>query len=1121
MEKKSTLKALFLIVFTCLIMPFIAISKVNAEEINYEVAMVNSDGTVTSVSKHQLYWPAYWTMVAQESTPTSVAVMYRLSDGKIINAENAIAKVNATDVEVLKIYKYSNNSVQTTYINSNWGTDAVLLDYENAYGTAKIRISGAEGWLDVTDIDIIPISLLNKPRTSLLITGDMSINMRSSASLSGTIIGSVSKGQTYVSLGKTTADGYTWYKITKGGQTGWIASAGTHWVKETTTTENLNTYYYINSNNDLVHTYETDISGVVNLTINPNPGYMKEYTKYYSFDGNYFYTDLFKMTSDAKAGKYDNALNASNPFYAYYMYLPSHSKTGYSAGNFDNIIAINYTAKTSKMYGLGYAFIEMQNKYGVNALQAFSKAVSESNYGTSRIAMDKNNLFGIGATDDKPYENAKDYKAGPAASVDDYGKLIGYSSYNNPWASVYHGGHYGNKGSGLNVSYASDQYWGEKQAASSYAYDKTFGGMDVNSYTLGIKQGHNVVKIYKKPQSNSAVIYETKNYAKKDNTAGVYTIPNISFIVTDKINGYYKVYTDPTLDSNQNVNMNLYYTFDNSYGWIKESDLYVANTQPVITVSDIEIDEGNEVDLKTYAIASDKEDGKVTNITVKGEVDFENAGEYKVTFIATDKQNFSVTKDVIVKVNPSTAPKIQVEDIEVTQYTKFDYLKGVTVIDNDTDIMDKLTYTGTVDTSKVGTYTITYNVTDKDGFKDSKTRTVTVIKDQEPTITAVNKTISVGDTYNYKNGVSAKDKEDGDLTSKITYEKTVDNTKPGVYTVTYKVTDSVGNTTTKAIQVTVEEIKYTDKQGVFYLNGMTYNETTKKLNFSGFLTIKGINNVKTSNTKFDLILINQNTKEETIISLDRWLDKVPFTAPSDKGYDYSASWFTSNIDLSTIKAGDYSMYVRSRINTFQTKMEVTNSFFSKNITNKINLNNRGYLIQTNYTSRTMGIELFVRDYNLLASEAKPTIDNMYNQVYSIAFNNNILNIVGTSHNVEGNYSKKQNVERYIYIENIDTNKIVKEYNVGSITNGAYTVSLRVPDGYDKTKAWYNAKLDISDLEKGKYVIYVRTKTGKVNDYGELSDSLYLPMNATTVVNNKTYKITRNDKLRYRIELIVE
>ena len=146
---------------------------------------------------------------------------------------------------------------------------------------------------------------------------------------------------------------------------------------------------------------------------------------------------------------------------------------------------------------------------------------------------------------------------------------------------------------------------------------------------------------------------------------------------------------------------------------------------------------------------------------------------------------------------------------------------------------------------------------------------------------------------------------------------------------------------------------------------------------------------------------------------------------------------------------------------------------------------------------------------------------MYNQVYSIAFNNNILNIVGTSHNVEGNYSKKQNVERYIYIENIDTNKIVKEYNVGSITNGAYTVSLRVPDGYDKTKAWYNAKLDISDLEKGKYVIYVRTKTGKVNDYGELSDSLYLPMNATTVVNNKTYKITRNDKLRYRIELIVE
>ena len=1120
MKKKSTLKELFLIVFTCLIMPFIAISKVNAEEVNYEVAMVNSDGTVTSVSKHQLYWPAYYAMVAQESTPNSVAVIYRLSDNKIINAENAIAKVNATDALTLNLYKNSNNSVLLTSIATDYGTDAVLVNYENAYGTVQIKISGAMGWVDITDVDLIPVSLLNKARTSLLITGDMSINMRAEPNTSAKILDYVSKGQTYASLGKTTGEGFTWYKITKGGQTGWIASAGTHWVKETTTTENLNTYYYINANNDLVHTYETDNDGQVYLTINPNPGNLKQNTKYYSFDGNYFYTDLFKLTTDAKSGKKDNSINASNPFYAYYVYLPSHSKTGYSAGNFDNIIAINHTAKTSKMYGMGYAFVEMQNTYGVNALQAFSKAVSESNYGTSKIAMDKNNLFGMGAVDNNPYNGATKYNS-PYDSIMDYGKVIGYSAYNNPWAFQYHGGNYGNKASGLNVRYATDQYWGEKQAATSYSYDKNFGGMDVNSYTLGIKRGHSVIKVYKKPEANSAAIYETKNYHYTSTYGSNYTIENLAFIVTDKVNGYYKVYTDPTLDKNQNVNMNLYYTFDNSYGWIKESDLYVTNTQPVITVSDIEIDEGNEVDLKTYAIASDKEDGKVTNITVKGEVDFENAGEYKVTFIATDKQNFSVTKDVIVKVNPSTAPEIQVEDIEVTQYTKFDYLKGVTVIDNDTDIMDKLTYTGTVDTSKVGTYTITYNVTDKDGFKDSKTRTVTVIKDQEPTITAVNKTISVGDTYNYKNGVSAKDKEDGDLTSKITYEETVDNTKPGVYTVTYKVTDSVGNTTTKAIQVTVEEIKYTDKQGVFYLNGMTYNETTKKLNFSGFLTIKGINNVKTSNTKFDLILINQNTKEETIISLDRWLDKVPFTAPSDKGYDYSASWFTSNIDLSTIKAGDYSMYVRSRINTFQTKMEVTNSFFSKNVTNKISLNNRGYLIQTNYTSRTMGIELFVRDYNLLASEAKPTIDNMYNQVYSIAFNNNILNIVGTSHNVEGNYSKKQNVERYIYIENIDTNKIVKEYNVGSITNGAYTVSLRVPDGYDKTKAWYNAKLDISDLEKGKYVIYVRTKTGKVNDYGELSDSLYLPMNATTVVNNKTYKITRNDKLRYRIELIVE
>ena len=44
------------------------------------------------------------------------------------------------------------------------------------------------------------------------------------------------------------------------------------------------------------------------------------------------------------------------------------------------------------MYGEGANFILSQEKYGVNALMTFSAAINESATGTSRIAMEKNNI---------------------------------------------------------------------------------------------------------------------------------------------------------------------------------------------------------------------------------------------------------------------------------------------------------------------------------------------------------------------------------------------------------------------------------------------------------------------------------------------------------------------------------------------------------------------------------------------------------------------------------------------------------------------------------------------------------------------------------------------------------
>ena len=115
--------------------------------------------------------------------------------------------------------------------------------------------------------------------------------------------------------------------------------------------------------------------------------------------------------------------------------------------------------------------------------------------------------------------------------------------------------------------------------------DYDYGSQDLYSNTIGITTKKDV-KIYKRPTESSNVIYTLKN-----NYYNV-SVDNIPVIVADKIyttengvtTGWYKVYTDTALNENQEI-ADVIYEFSKSYGYIKESDLYVANQQPVISAS--------------------------------------------------------------------------------------------------------------------------------------------------------------------------------------------------------------------------------------------------------------------------------------------------------------------------------------------------------------------------------------------------------------------------------------------------------------------------------------------------------------------------------------------------------
>ncbi|WP_197914086.1 glycosyl hydrolase family 18 protein [Listeria sp. PSOL-1] len=77
----------------------------------------------------------------------------------------------------------------------------------------------------------------------------------------------------------------------------------------------------------------------------------------------------------------------------------------------------------------------------------------------------------------------------------------------------------------------------------------------------------------------------------------------------------------------------------------------------------------------------------------------------------------------------------------------------------------------------------------------------------EPVLSGVqDKTIYINDSFDPLAGVTAADKEDGDLTSKIKVDGSVNTKEAGVYTLVYTVSDSEGATTKATRKITVNKV---------------------------------------------------------------------------------------------------------------------------------------------------------------------------------------------------------------------------------------------------------------------------------------------------------------------------
>ncbi|TVT09546.1 DUF5011 domain-containing protein [Enterococcus durans] len=176
-----------------------------------------------------------------------------------------------------------------------------------------------------------------------------------------------------------------------------------------------------------------------------------------------------------------------------------------------------------------------------------------------------------------------------------------------------------------------------------------------------------------------------------------------------------------------------------------------------------------------------------------------------------DKTQLS-SQTIIGEAESNQAPVISgVGNQTITVGESFDPLAGVTATDKeDGDLTSQIKVTGKVDTAKEGNYPLTYSVTDSDGNETIAKRVITVekkeISNEKPQFFGVNnQTITVGESFDPLAGVTATDKEDGDLTSQITVTGSVDTTKAGVYTLAYSVTDSDSNTTHQERTITVKQ----------------------------------------------------------------------------------------------------------------------------------------------------------------------------------------------------------------------------------------------------------------------------------------------------------------------------
>lgn len=327
---------------------------------------------------------------------------------------------------------------------------------------------------------------------------------------------------------------------------------------------------------------------LVDLSIAPH--YLSGVETVYSYDGHYFYQDASLMLQDYQNKSTSHAINPEEPFYFYYQYLNHRSLSQYSVDDlksyFQETMGIDQSLGSyrdkdrnsvhdilnqSLYYNEEHSFLDYQSLYGSNAMMMLALSMNESGSGRSSLSFTRNNLFGHAAYDSDVEKNAKRYNQ-VGSSILSHARSYVSASYLNPKKFQYHGGFFGDKAGGMNVSYASDPYWGEKAASYYASLDEAMGQQDFNRYAIGLVTSYQDLSIKKQPSIESEVLYQTGKLAPQ------------SFVILQKVEtnqGYwYQVQSEAT------QNEDFTYSFSSEVGYVPvESFQAIFNPEKIGSVT--------------------------------------------------------------------------------------------------------------------------------------------------------------------------------------------------------------------------------------------------------------------------------------------------------------------------------------------------------------------------------------------------------------------------------------------------------------------------------------------------------------------------------------------------------